>query len=188
LKKALQFFHDLPARDQALPVAVDSSFSIDTISEMLIMRSSLVATPSLRSEFEQQLCVQLLSLSELVEILVDRVLELEERLQLVEGQHLEASTGFESAEQAGELLSASELKVRSLRNRLTPSTVVPLKPEDVVEERIEDQITGDHPYEDQTIVDQRVEQVLQSAEAPIEAASDSEMEYVDDPQIDLLSA
>ena len=50
-----------------------------------------MATPSLRSEFEQQLCVQLLSLSEVVEVLVDRVLDLEERLQLVEGQQLEAS-------------------------------------------------------------------------------------------------
>jgi hypothetical protein len=113
---------------------------------------------------------------------------LEERLQLVEGQQLEASTDLGSAEQAGELLSASELKVRSLRNRLTPSTVVPLKPEAVIEERIEDQITADQPYEDQTIADQPAEQVLQSAEALIEAASDSEMEYVDDPQIDLLSA
>ena len=46
---------------------------------MLITRLSLVATPSLRSEFEQQLCVQLLSLSEVVEVLVDRVLDLEER-------------------------------------------------------------------------------------------------------------
>ena len=155
---------------------------------MLITRLSLVATPSLRSEFEQQLCVQLLSLSEVVEVLVDRVLDLEERLQLVEGQQLEASTGFESAEQAGELLSASELKVRSLRNRLTPSTVVPLKPEAVIEERIEAQIAANHTSEENTIADQPAEQVLQSAEDVIEAASDSEMEYVDDPQIDLLSA
>ena len=147
-----------------------------------------MATPSLRSEFEQQLCVQLLSLSEVVEVLVDRVLDLEERLQLVEGQQLEASTDFESAEQAGELLSASELKVRSLRNRLAPLTVVPLNPEAVIEERIEDQITAVHPSEDHTIADQPAEQVLQSAEDLIEAASDREMEYVDDPQIDLLSA
>ena len=147
-----------------------------------------MATPSLRSEFEQQLCVQLLSLSEVVEVLVDRVLDLEEHLQLVEGQQLEASADLESAEQAGELLSASELKVRSLRNRLTPSTVVPLKPEAVIEERIEDQITAVPPSEDHTIADQPAEQVLQSAEDLIEAASDSEMEYVDDPQIDLLSA
>ena len=155
---------------------------------MLITRLSLVATPSLRSEFEQQLCVQLLSLSEVVEVLVDRVLDLEERLQLVEGQQLEASTGCESAEQAGELLSASELKVRSLRNRLTPSTVVSLKPEAVIDKRIEDQIITDHPSEDHTIADQHSEQVFHSAEDLIEAASDSEMEYVDDPQIDLLSA
>ena len=169
-------------------MGVDSAFSIDTISKILVTRLSLVATPSLRSEFEQQLCMQLLSLSEVVEVLVDRVLDLEERLQLVEGQQLEASTGFESAEQAGELLSASELKVLSLRNRLTPSTVVPLKPEAVIEESIEDQITAEHPSDDHTIADQRAEQVLQSAEDLVEAASDSEMEYVDDPQIDLLSA
>jgi hypothetical protein len=65
---------------------------------------------------------------------------------------------------------------------------VPLKPEAVIEERIEDQITFDHSSEDHTIADQPAEQVLQSAEDLIEAASDSEMEYVDDPQIDLLSA
>ena len=157
-----------------------------------------MATPSLRSEFEQQLCVQLLGLSEVVEALVDRVLDLEERLQLVEGQQLEAATGFENAEQAGELLTASELKVRSLRNRLTPSTVtpstvIPLKPEAVIEERMDEQLTPDQPSEDQSIDaqsmdDQSAEEAMSSSEMPIEAAADDEMEYVDDPQIDLLSA
>jgi len=157
-----------------------------------------LATTSLRSEFEQQLCVQLLGLSEVVEALVDRVLDLEERLQLVEGQQLEAATGFENAEQAGELLTASELKVRSLRNRLTPSTVtpstvIPLKPEAVIEERMDEQLTPDQPSEDQSIDaqsmdDQSAEEAMSSSEMPIEAAADDEMEYVDDPQIDLLSA
>lgn len=157
-----------------------------------------MATPSLRSEFEQQLCVQLLGLSEVVEALVDRVLDLEERLQLVEGQQLEAATGFENAEQAGELLTASELKVRSLRNRLTPSTVtpstvIPLKPEAVIEERMDEQLTADQPSEDQSIDaqsmdDQSAEEAMSSSEMPSEAAADDEMEYVDDPQIDLLSA
>lgn len=157
-----------------------------------------MATPSLRSEFEQQLCVQLLGLSEVVEALVDRVLDLEERLQLVEGQQLEAATGFENAEQAGELLTASELKVRSLRNRLTPSTVtpstvIPLKPEAVNEARMDEQLTADQPLEDQSIDaqsmdDQSAEEAMSSSEMPIEAAADDEMEYVDDPQIDLLSA
>ena len=142
-----------------------------------------MATSSLRSEFEQQLCVQLLGLSEVVEVLVDRVLDLEERLQLVEGQQLDAETDFEHAEQAGELLSASELKVRSLRNRLTPSTVVPFNPEAVIEERMDEQRTADQPSEDQS-----AEEAMSSSERPIEAASDDEMEYVDDPQIDLLSA
>ena len=152
-----------------------------------------MATPSLRSEFEQQLCVQLLGLSEVVEALVDRVLDLEERLQLVEGQQLEAATGFENAEQAGELLTASELKVRSLRNRLTPSTVtpstvIPLKPEAVNEARMDEQLTADQPSEDQSMADQSAEEAMSSSEMPIEAAADDEMEYVDDPQIDLLSA
>jgi hypothetical protein len=173
-------------------VGVDSRFIIDTISEILETRLSLVAKSSLRSEFEQQLCVQLLGLSEVVEVLVERVLDLEERLQLVEGQQLDAETDFEHAEQAGELLSASELKVRSLRNRLTPSTVVPLKPEAVIEEKIEGlrtvQPSEDQPSEDQSFEDQSIEEVLPSGEMPIEAASDDEMEYVDDPQIDLLSA
>ena len=152
-----------------------------------------MATPSLRSEFEQQLCVQLLGLSEVVEALVDRVLDLEERLQLLEGQQLEAATGFENAEQAGELLTASELKVRSLRNRLTPSTVtpstvIPLKPEAVIEARMDEQLTADQPSEDQSMADQSAEEAMSSSEMPIEAAADDEMEYVDDPQIDLLSA
>lgn len=173
-------------------MGVDSRFIIDTISEILETRLSLVAKSSLRSEFEQQLCVQLLGLSEVVEVLVERVLDLEERLQLVEGQQLDAETDFEHAEQAGELLSASELKVRSLRNRLTPSTVVPFKPETVIEEKIEGlrtvQPSEDQPSEDQSFEDQSIEEVLPSGEMPIEAASDDEMEYVDDPQIDLLSA
>ena len=147
-----------------------------------------MAKSPLRSEFEQQLCVQLLGLSEVVEVLVERVLGLEERLQLLEGQQLEAEIDFDHAEQASELLSASELKVRSLRNRLTPSTVVPFKPEAVIEEEIEGQRTDDQPSEDQSFEDQPIEEVLPSAEMPIEAASDDEMEYVDDPQIDLLSA
>ena len=172
---------------------MDSLGSIDTISETLVTRLSLVATPSLRSEFEQQLCVQLLGLGEVVEALVDRVLDLEERLQLVEGQQLEAATGFENAEQAGELLTASELKVRSLRNRLTPSTLIPLKPEAVNEARMDEQLTADQPFEDQSIDaqsidDQSAEEAMSSSEMPIEAAADDEMEYVDDPQIDLLSA
>ena len=156
-----------------LPVGVDRGISIDTIGESLVTRLSLVATPSLRSEFEQQLCGQLLSLSEVVEVLVDRVLELEERLQLLEGQQREAVEGFDNAEETGELLSASELKVRSLRNRLTPATVVPLKPEAVVEESMEAQAS---------------DAAVASAETPAEAPSDAEMEYVDDPQIDLMSA
>ena len=169
-------------------MGVDSRFIIDTISEILETRLSLVAKSSLRSEFEQQLCVQLLGLSEVVEVLVDRVLDLEERLQLLEGQQLEAETDSDHAEQAGDLLSASELKVRSLRNRLTPSTVVPFKSEAVNEERIKDQCTDDQPSEDQAFEDQSAEETMSSSERPIEAASDDEMEYVDDPQIDLLSA
>ena len=173
-------------------MGVDSRFIIDTISEILETRLSLVAKSSLRSEFEQQLCVQLLGLSEVVEVLVERVLDLEERLQLVEGQQLDAETDFEHAEQAGELLSASELKVRSLRDRLTPSTVVSFKTEAVIEEKIEGlrtvQPSEDQPSEDQSFEDQSIEEVLPSGEMPIEAASDDEMEYVDDPQIDLLSA
>ena len=77
--------------------------------------------------------------------------------------------------------------MRSLRDRLTPSTVVPFKPEAVIEEKIEGLRTV-QPSEDQPSEDQSIEEVLPSGEMPIEAASDDEMEYVDDPQIDLLSA
>jgi hypothetical protein len=65
---------------------------------------------------------------------------------------------------------------------------VPFKSEAVNEERIEDQRTDDQPSEDQAFEDQSIEEVVPSGEMPIEASSDDEMEYVDDPQIDLLSA
>jgi hypothetical protein len=56
---------------------------------------------------------------------------------------------------------------------LTPATVVPFKPEAVVEESLDAQAS---------------DAAVASAETPAEAPSDAEMEYVDDPQIDLMSA
>lgn len=77
-----------------------------------------MATSFQRSEFEQLLSAQLLQLSEVVEFLADRVMAVEEGLAQIEsGLHsAEAAGGL--SEETGELLVASEQKVRVLRDRL----------------------------------------------------------------------
>ena len=89
--------------------------SIDTISEISQHEASPVTTTSPRTAFEQQLCTHLLSLSEVVETLADRLMELETRLVAVEGQQLEDAEIAAVSDDAGELLLASEEKVRMLR-------------------------------------------------------------------------
>ena len=85
---------------------MDTKLSIDTISEISQHEASPVTTTSPRTAFEQQLCTHLLSLSEVVETLADRLMELETRLVAA------------VSDDAGELLLASEEKVRMLRDRL----------------------------------------------------------------------
>jgi len=127
-------------------------------------------TSSPRTAFEQQLCMQLLNLSEVTETLADRVMLLEARLAEVEGRQVADAENQAISIDAGELLSASEEKVRLLRDRLAPGQVVQLEPKPV----IEDSVDATESVED----DERLED---------EAISD-DTEYVDDPQIDLLSA
>lgn len=77
-----------------------------------------MATSFQRSEFEQLLSTQLLSLSEVVETLADRVIALEERLADVELGLSAASSSSDLSSETGDLLHASERKVRVLRDRL----------------------------------------------------------------------
>ena len=123
-----------------------------------------------RTAFEQQLCAQLLSLSEVTEALADRVVMLEERLVEVEGHQLAEEQSENINKEAGELLSASEEKVRVLRDRLAPVEVVQLQPKPLIEDPVDaiDSVEEDERVEDEAISD--------------------DTEYVDDPQIDLLSA
>ena len=132
-----------------------------------------MTTTSPRSEFEQQLCTQLLNLSEVVETLADRLIDLDARLAEVEGQQVADAEIAGVSDEAGELLSASEEKVRMLLNRLNSSEVISLHAVD----RSEVSEPESSPSQDST-EDERVEN---------EAISD-DTEYVDDPQIDLLSA
>ena len=128
-----------------------------------------MTTSSPRSAFEQQLCSQLLSLSGVAEILADRVMALEARLAEVEGQQLADAADVAINDDADELLSASEEKVRMLRDRLAPPELAEPKPQ--AEETAEViQLTPDN--ED-------------TAE---QNASSDDTEYVDDPQIDLMTA
>ena len=90
--------------------------SIDTISEISQHEASPVTTTSPRTAFERQLCTHLLSLSEVVETLADRLMELETRLAAVEGQQLEDAESAAVSDDAGDLLLASEEKVRMLRD------------------------------------------------------------------------
>ena len=159
----------------AFPRAVDTKLSIDTISEISQHEASPVTTTSPRSAFEQQLCTHLLNLSEVAETLADRVMALESRLAEVEESQLAEAAHGAIGDDAGELLSASEEKVRLLRDRLAPAEVVALHAE---------QPSGSEPDGDvdQAIDDERVEDEAISDEAEVDT------EYVDDPQIDLLSA
>ena len=133
--------------------------SVDTIGEISLEEISPVTSPSPRSAFEQQLCSQLLRLSEVAETLADRVMVLEARLAEVETQQLEAPAQVAISDEAGELLLESEEKVRLLRDRLS------------TREPIVDQVDQS---QDQDVVTDDVES--------------EEVEYVDDPQIDLMTA
>ena len=143
--------------------------SIDTIGEISFHEASPVTISSPRSAFEQQLCSQLLSLSGVAEILADRVMALEARLAEVEGQQRADAADVGINDDADELLSASEEKVRMLRDRLAPVELA--EPQYQAEETAEViQLTPDN--ED-------------TAEPN---ASSDDTEYVDDPQIDLMTA
>ena len=143
--------------------------SIDTIGEISFHEASPVTISSPRSAFEQQLCSQLLSLSGVAEILADRVMALEARLAEVEGQQRLDAADVAINDDADELLSASEEKVRMLRDRLAPPELA--EPQPQAEETAEViQLTPDN--ED-------------TAEPN---ASSDDTEYVDDSQIDLMTA
>ena len=130
-----------------------------------------MTTSSPRSAFEQQLCSQLLSLSGVAEILADRVMALEARLAEVEGQQRADAADVGINDDADELLSASEEKVRMLRDRLAPVELAEPQAQPQPEETAEViQLTPDN--ED-------------TAEPN---ASSDDTEYVDDPQIDLMTA
>ena len=143
--------------------------SIDTIGEISFHEASPVTISSPRSAFEQQLCSQLLSLSGVAEILADRVMALEARLAEVEGQQRADAADVGINDDADELLSASEEKVRMLRDRLAPVELA--EPQPQPEETAEViQLTPDN----------------EDTAAP--NASSDDTEYVDDPQIDLMTA
>ena len=118
-----------------------------------------MSTSSTRSAFEQQLCTQLLSLSEVAEILAERVMALEARLGEVEDQPLEHPKDFAISDEAGELLLESEEKVRLLRDLLSTREPIVNHAEGSFDQ---DVVTDDLGNED--------------------------VEYVDDPQIDLMTA
>ncbi|WP_255445958.1 hypothetical protein [Synechococcus sp. RS9907] len=142
-----------------------------------------MTSTSPRTAFEQQLCTHLLSLSEVVETLADRLMELETRLADVEGQQLEDAEIAAVSDDAGELLLASEEKVRMLRDRLSPGEVVELHADSPAEDvpEAEDQEVSETP--EMEMDGDRVED-----EAFSDETLSDDTEYVDDPQIDLLSA
>ena len=130
-----------------------------------------MTTSSPRSAFEQQLCSQLLSLSGVAEILADRVMALEARLAEVEVQQRADAADVPINDDADELLSASEEKVRILRDRLAPV--------ELAEPQLQPQ-----PEETAEVI-----QLTPDNEDTAEPnASSDDTEYVDDPQIDLMTA
>ena len=105
---------------------------------------------------------------------------LEARLAEVEKSQIADDDQDAISDDAGELLSASEEKVRLLRDRLAPAQVVALHAENTSPSEPQ----GDF---DEAIEDERVEDEAVSDDAVSDDA-ESDTEYVDDPQIDLLSA
>ena len=144
-----------------------------------------------RSEFEQLLCSQLLNLSEVAETLADRVLALDARLKAVEGQQqITSDTQDELSEDVGDLLVASEEKVRMLMSRLETAAVTTAQPAlELVES--DEKLTSDPVVEALEIEDESIDTEDSNEDsvedAALEAVAD-DTEYVDDPQIDLLSA
>ena len=144
-----------------------------------------------RSEFEQLLCSQLLNLSEVAETLADRVLALDARLKAVEGQQqITSDTQDELSEDVGDLLVASEEMVRMLMSRLETATVSTAQPAlELVESG--EKLTSDPVVEALEIEDESIDTEDSNEDsvedAALEAVAD-DTEYVDDPQIDLLSA
>ena len=171
----------------AFPRAVDTKLSIDTISEISQHEASPVTTTSPRTAFEQQLCTHPLSLSEVVETLADRLMELETRLVAVEGQQLEDAEIAAVSNDAGELLLASEEKVRMLRDRLSPGEVVELHADSHA-----DEASAEHDHDSPEAPEMEMGGEMDDDRVEDEAFSDEPLsddtEYVDDPQIDLLSA
>ncbi len=162
---------------------MDTKLSIDTISEISQHEASPVTTTSPRTAFEQQLSTHLLSLSEVVETLADRLMELETRLAAVEGQQLADAEIAAVSNDAGELLLASEEKVRMLRDRLTPGEVVELHADSHAGET---SAAHDHDISETPEMEMDGDRVEDEAFSDETLSDDTE--YVDDPQIDLLSA
>ena len=158
--------------------AVDTRSSVDTIDGMALQEALTVTHASTRSAFEQQLCRQLLSLGEVAEILADRVMALETRLSALEDRQVSDASSFLMDENTGELLSAGEAKVQMLRERLGPTaSETPM----VVDLNVNHQSEENH-----------VEQLIDAVERVDHSTEDDSVgedtEYVDDPQIGLLSA
>ena len=125
-----------------------------------------MANMTQRSILEQQLCLQLLSFSEITEALAERVLQLEERIAGLEQQLNDPENDIGIDDGLTELLSESESRVRKLKDLLDGPNVIPLSSTGAADQ---DGTEQDLP------------------EAGPDGSGD-ETEYVDDPQIDLLSA
>ncbi len=131
-----------------------------------------MASTSQRSAFEQLLCQQLLSFSELTEALTERVLLLESRLVGLERQLATADQAPDVDAEIVDLLCQSEDRVRKVKDVLGTAEVIALDS------------ARQQPQADDQVVD------MDDADTDADENSDpdGEMEYVDDPQIDLLSA
>ena len=131
-----------------------------------------MASTSQRSAFEQLLCQQLLSFSELTEALAERVLLLESRLVGLERQLATADQAPDVDAEIVDLLCQSEDRVRKVKDVLGTAEVIALDS------------ARQQPQADDQVVD------MDNADTDADENSDpdGEMEYVDDPQIDLLSA
>ena len=87
------------------------------------------------------------------------------------------------SDDAGDLLLASEEKVRMLRDRLSPGEVVELHADSHAEEA-----SAEHDHDTPEAPEMEMDDDRVEDEAFSDEPLSDDTEYVDDPQIDLLSA
>ncbi len=152
---------------------MDTWLGLDTISKVPYLRPSLMATDDQALSVEQRLSQQLLCFSELSETLTLKLLDIEQRLSLLEKS--ESFVRLDKDELNEKILKDSQEKVMHLQTLLASKT-------NALELLDDTQTSGPLDQELQDDSEISKENELDNALLPIET------EYIDDEQMPLMSA